>query len=181
MVRTSKLLIAFISALTLGSAAGPANIWLDVPFVKQPREGCGAAAIAMVIQYWMAHGAPRASAPVDVEAIQQALHSDRARGAFAADVARYFQQAGFRTFAFRGSWADLQQHLAEGRPVIVGIGPDGRSRALHYLVVTGLDQNIVLVNDPARRKLLKLRRSDFETAWKATDNWTLLALPQEVH
>ena len=48
-------------------------------------------------------------------------------------------------------------------------------------LVTGLDQNIVLVNDPARRKLLKLRRSDFETAWKATDNWTLLALPQEVH
>jgi len=31
-------------------AADPSGIWLDVPFVKQEKDGCGAASIAMVIQ-----------------------------------------------------------------------------------------------------------------------------------
>jgi hypothetical protein len=35
-----------------------------------------------------------------------------------------------------------------------------------------------LLNDPARRKLLKQDRSDFEKEWSATGQWTLLALPQ---
>jgi len=28
-----------------------ARVWLDVPFVKQEKDGCGAASIAMVMQY----------------------------------------------------------------------------------------------------------------------------------
>jgi len=33
-------------------AADPSGIWLDIPFVKQEKDGCGAASIAMVMQYW---------------------------------------------------------------------------------------------------------------------------------
>jgi uncharacterized protein YvpB len=52
---------------------------------------------------------------------------------------------------------------------------------LHYVVVTGLDwhKELVMVNDPAARKLLKQERSKFETEWKPTANWTLLAVPQQ--
>ncbi len=32
-------------------AADPAGIWLDVPFIAQEKDGCGAASIAMVMQY----------------------------------------------------------------------------------------------------------------------------------
>jgi hypothetical protein len=48
------------------------------------------------------------------------------------------------------------------------------------VVVTGLDrqQELVLKHDPAERKLLKQHRSDFEKEWKATGNWTLLAVPE---
>ena len=46
-------LLALAGAVgTWGQAASA--IWLDVPFVAQPREGCGAASIAMVMQYWAA-------------------------------------------------------------------------------------------------------------------------------
>jgi hypothetical protein len=47
-------------------------------------------------------------------------------------------------------------------------------------LVTGVDekQQIVLVNDPARRKLLPISRSDFEKSWDATNRWTLLAVPE---
>ena len=36
---------------------------------------------------------------------------------------------------------------------------------------------MVLVNDPAQRKLQKQDRSSFEREWTAAGKWTLLALP----
>ena len=33
-------------------AAQQPGVWLDVPFVRQEKNGCGAASIAMVMQYW---------------------------------------------------------------------------------------------------------------------------------
>ena len=92
---------------------------------------------------------------------------------------RYFQQHGFRTFAFAGEWKDLKEHLEKGRPLIVALKPGGSD--LHYVVVVGLDgqQGVVLKNDPAERKLLKQERSNFEKEWKAAGNWTLLAVPQQ--
>jgi uncharacterized protein YvpB len=92
---------------------------------------------------------------------------------------RYFQQHGFSTFSFRGEWKDLQQHLQKGRPLIVAMKPSGADPSLHYVVVVGIDweQELVLLNDPAQRKLLKKDRSAFEKQWSATGKWTLLVLP----
>jgi uncharacterized protein YvpB len=92
----------------------------------------------------------------------------------------YFQKHEFRTFSFRGDWELLEQHLQKGRPLIAALKPSGSDSSLHYVVVVGLDpkQNFLLLNDPARRKLLKQDRSDFEKQWSATGEWTLLAVPQ---
>ncbi len=74
---------------------------------------------------------------------------------------------------------ELAHHLERGRPLIVALRPTG-STSLHYAVVAGLDdaESVLLVNDPARRKLLKLDRGEFEKGWKDTQDWTLLALPR---
>jgi len=157
-------------------AAQQPGVWLDVPFVRQEKNGCGAASIAMVMQYWEHQQGEVASA--DAGEIQRALYSRQARGIYASDMERYFQQHGFRTFAFAGEWKDLNAYLEKGRPLIVALKTG--SSDLHYVVVTGLDgqQGVVLKNDPAERKLLKQDRSDFEKEWKAAGNWTLLAVPQ---
>jgi uncharacterized protein YvpB len=174
-------------------AAAPAGVWLDVPFVQQEKEGCGAASAAMVMQYWLrAQGKP-AGRDADVKQIQNALHSNAGHGIYASDLERYLQQHGFRTFAFAGSWDDLEHHLAKGRPLIVVLKPvalkpvalkPAGSAELHYVVVVGLDSeqtaelNVVLLNDPAQRKLLKQPRSTFEKQWIAAGRWLLLALPE---
>src|SRR5262249_5034403 len=103
------------------------------------------------------------------------------------DLERYLQQHGFHTFAFAGSWDDVEQHLAKGRPLIVALKPGGGAQ-LHYVVVVGLDSdesaapnsrlNIVLLNDPAQRKLLKQARATFERQWSGAGRWLLLALPE---
>jgi ABC-type bacteriocin/lantibiotic exporter with double-glycine peptidase domain len=151
-------------------------VWLDVPFERQEKNGCGAASIAMVMKYWQRQQGPPTAA--SAEEIQRVLYSRQVRGIRASDLERYLRQHRFRTFAIRGEWNDLQQHLGKGRPLIVALN-SGRG-ALHYVVVTGLDrqQEIVLKHDPAERKLLKQRRSDFEREWKAAGNWTLLAVPE---
>jgi ABC-type bacteriocin/lantibiotic exporter with double-glycine peptidase domain len=158
--------------------ADETGVWLDVPFVKQEKNGCGAASIAMIIQYWQHQQHQTASA--EANQIQNTLSSKGAHGVYATELERYLDEHGYRTFVFRGEWRDLNDHLRKGRPVIVALKPRGQSE-LHYVVIAGLDwtEDLILINDPAERKLLKQARFDFEKAWKATNNWTLLALPRE--
>ncbi|HXP16678.1 MAG TPA: C39 family peptidase [Terriglobales bacterium] len=175
VVRTSMLWLGACGALL---AASP-GVWLDVPFVKQEKDGCGAASIAMVVQYWQGQQHEPASPDSDPAEIQRALYSPKAHGIYASDMQRYFAQKGFRAFTIRAEWEDLRHHLDRGRPLIVALQPAGGA-PLHYVVVVGLDgeQGFIMVNDPAQRKLLKQDRPGFEREWSAAGNWTLLALPQ---
>ncbi len=154
--------LAAVLALT-----GQTGVWLDVPYVKQrDARGCGPAVLAMVLDYW--------KRPADPAEIERRLESND-RGVAAAEMERYLRDSGFRAFAFQGEWEDLRRHLERGRPLIVCLEQGGS--ALHYVVVAGLDWDSghVLVNDPARRKLLRIERTAFEKAWKG--RWTLLAVP----
>jgi ABC-type bacteriocin/lantibiotic exporter with double-glycine peptidase domain len=158
--------------------ADSAGMWLDVPFVQQQKNGCGAASIAMVMQYWQRQKGEPENPDADPVHIQRILYSDAVHGIYASDMERYFEHNGFRAFAFRGEWPDLHQHLSQGRPLIVALKP-GSGAPLHYVVVAGLDEEraLVLMNDPAQRKLLKANRPRFEQEWKAAERWTLLAVP----
>jgi ABC-type bacteriocin/lantibiotic exporter with double-glycine peptidase domain len=161
-------------------AAEDSGLWLDVPFVSQEKDGCGAASVAMVMQYWFKRQNRADSEIVDAAEIHRALYAPGARGVYASAMERYFKQRGFNTFAFRGEWEDLLNHLRKGRPLIVALKPSEAGAPLHYVVVAGLDPQagLVLLNDPARRKLLKQDRADFEKQWSGVNKWTLLALPQ---
>ena len=175
------VLVSFLGcAAQLASQEG-AGVWLEVPFVKQGKDGCGAAAIAMVLQYWHAHGAPVAPNRLDAEAIQKELYSAKARGIYASDVERYLKESGFRVFPLDGKWSDLQEQLKQGRPLIVSFRPGRNDNALHYAVVTGIDwqSGAIFLHDPARGKLLRIARTDFEKEWRADGNWMLLAVPEK--
>ena len=162
------------------------GIWLDVPFVKQEKYLCGAACISMVMQYWAKSDQVSESSELarpknipDINEIGQAVYSKEAKGVFGKDMQRYFHEHGFQTFTFKAEWVDLVNHLSKGRPLIVCLKLNEESSPFHYVVVTGLDQQqgLILINDPAQRKLLKVNRAGFEKAWNLTSNWTLLALP----
>jgi len=152
--------LAVSAALAVAVGAEPSVVWLDVPFVKQEKNGCGAASAAMLTQYWRLSAHPQAL-------LEQA-----------SELQRYLESAGLQTFVFRGNWTDLQENLSAGRPLIACVKPGNR---LHYVVVAGLDsgRDLVLVNDPAVRKLIKVNRATFEKQWSATDHWTLLGVPRQ--
>jgi ABC-type bacteriocin/lantibiotic exporter with double-glycine peptidase domain len=175
----AKAIVCLLCCCGVVLAADPAGAWLDVPFIKQEKDGCGAASIAMVMQYWQKQQGSATSESAEAAHILRKLYSAPANGIYASDLESYLKQNGFQTFSFAGSWGDLKQHVEKGRPLIVATKPAGAA-PLHYMVVTGVDwkRQLVLVNDPAGRKLLKMDRPTFEKQWSAAGSWTLLAVPQ---
>jgi ABC-type bacteriocin/lantibiotic exporter with double-glycine peptidase domain len=175
--RLFALLVLILSPALLAENSG---LWLDVPFVRQEKQGCGSAVVSMLMQYWIGQNGADPAAAAQEKTIQAALYSPAAKGVYGSDMERYLHKAGFSTFRFAGDWSDLQQHLSKGRPLIVCLQPKSPHDPLHYVVVTGLgrNQDSVLLNDPARGKLIKENGERFEKEWKATGHWTLLVLPQ---
>jgi predicted double-glycine peptidase len=158
-------------------AAAGVNVWLDVPFVRQQKQGCGPATVAMVMEYWQQRLHQPAHA-IDAAEILRELPPGR-HGVTATAMVSYFEQHDYRAFAYAGDWGNLGQELGKGRPLIAALKPSGEEE-LHYVVVAGVDdaEQVVLLNDPAERKLLKEGRAQFEREWKTTGNWTLLAVPR---
>jgi ABC-type bacteriocin/lantibiotic exporter with double-glycine peptidase domain len=152
--------------------------WIDVPFVRQVRAGCGPAAIAMVMQYWVRHEPGLDAVAADAERINEALPAS-ARGTFGNDLKAYLETHGFSAFVFNGEPKDLDHHLAKGRPLVVCLAPKGSDGPLHYVVVVGAGTSEIVFNDSARGKLIREGREAFLEQWKATGNWALLAVPRQ--
>jgi len=134
----------------------------------------------MVMSYWEKKQGRTATSAADSEKIQAALLLAAAGGIPASMMQQYFQNSGYRTFAFQGEWSDLEHHLQQGRPLIVSLKPTGVHGPLHYVVVVGVDseRGYVFVNDPAQQKMLRISREGFESEWNPAHNWVLLAVPR---
>jgi len=178
--------LRFIFALLLVAAAGAglalaadsAALWIDVPYIAQAKDGCGSASISMVMQYW--ENKSGLAVPADAKTIQSALFSPSDGGILASKMQAYFRESGYRAFAFQGAWSDLEHHIQQGRPLIVGLKASGPHEPFHYVVVVGIDsaRGYIFVNDPARQKMQRISRQGFESEWSYTRNWTLLAVPR---
>ena len=70
---------AFLLAGACLYAAEGSAVWLDVPFVKQEKNACGAASIAMVMQFWQHQQRLLPNADADEARIQLDESRDEAR------------------------------------------------------------------------------------------------------
>jgi len=178
----TKAVLCFLLLGLAGVAELRANsgFWLDVPFIKQQKNLCGAACISMVLQYWGRLEKREPAAPVpSQDEIAQVLLAKETTAIQGTAMQRYFEEHGFQAFIFKGEWRELEHHLSKGRPLIACLEANRKGAPGHYVVVAGIDssQGLILINDPAQRKLLKMSRSNFEKSWQPTTHWTLLALP----
>lgn len=174
------LLLVSAAYAALPLAAETPALWIDVPFVPQVKDGCGSASISMVLQYWAAKNGQASPDFADAEKIQETLFSPAEGGIAASRMEAYFQQSGYRTFAFQGDWSDLKHHLEQGRPLIVSLKSSEPYGPLHYVVVVGIDsqRGYLFVNDPAQQKMLRISRQGFESEWSPAHHWTLLVVPR---
>lgn len=177
------VLLTSAAAIPQAASPAPAGLWLDVPYIHQEKDGCGSAALAMLLQYWNSKQGNVPPERSDPQAIQEQLYSHAAHGVYASAMEAYLRESGFDVFAFRGEWKDLPHHISAGRPLLVSLRAS-RGAALHYAVVAGVepeqpgDSGVVLLNDSARGKLFRMSRVDFEKEWRGAENWMLLAVPK---
>lgn len=164
-----------VPVLSCVLAAAPSNERLNVPFIHQQKNGCGAASVAMVAQYWEGQSAASA-ATLSAEKVYQDLYDSNRKGILLVDMRRYLQEQGFQAFTIRGQVADLQQHVDKGRPIIVGLKP-GKSKRIHFAVLLGFEGDHVWLNDPTKKKATRQKQTDFVNQWAAGDRWMLLASP----
>ncbi len=140
---------------------------IEVPYLPQSEDLCGGAAAAMVFRYWGDRHA---------DAQQFATLVDRRAGGIAesvlvADVIR----RGWDADRFSGSIERLRQEIARGRPVTLLI--QDRPRRYHFVVAIGVDDDTVILHDPARGPARRLTHSALLRAWQPTGLWSLVISP----
>lgn len=141
---------------------------LNVPFVPQAKDTCGAASLTMVLRYW---GAEVTHDEIAGELLEAELH-----GIPGSRLAQFARTRGFDAFTYKGDLAQLRDFVAKGRPLIVAWGL-GRDR-FHNVVVIGIEDGdgAVIVNDPARGPGRRIPRGTFDKRWAKADYWTLLVM-----
>jgi predicted double-glycine peptidase len=144
-----------------------ARVQLDVPYLSQTEAMCGGAAVAMLFRYW---GETRAD-------IQQfaALADKRAGGIPEQALVDAVAGRGWQTRRFAGSMDFLGEQLHRGRPVVILI--QDRLGRYHFVVVTGLTDNGVIVHDPAWGPSRHMSVARLLRDWRPTGFWSLLILP----
>src|SRR6266404_7638288 len=76
--------------------------WLDVPYVAQTGAGCGAASIAMVMQYWIRQQPGLDSGAADADRIYRLLSREPGKVISGQALKRYLEGQGFAAFVFDG-------------------------------------------------------------------------------
>src|SRR5579864_4431967 len=102
--RILGLVLLSVAGVAFALAGETPSLWIDVPFVAQAKNGCGSAAIAMVMEYWEKKTGRNAGDAPDAGKIQAALYSPREEGIPASAMRKYFESVGYQTFTFAGDW-----------------------------------------------------------------------------
>ena len=142
---------------------------LDVPYVPQSEALCGGAVLAMVLRYWGKSGV----LAEDFAALAEPEHSGIRAGVLVKAVEAY----GWTALLLRATPAEVQDHLARGRPVIALIGTGSGSH--HYVVLVAWANGWVILHDPNVGPFRAMRDGEFATAWSGSDNSALLILPSQ--
>jgi predicted double-glycine peptidase len=158
------MLTTLTAALSLA-----ASLAIDVPYLPQTDALCGGAAAAMVFRYW-------GDMHADVQ--QFAPLVDHRAGGIASDVlTSAIRSRGWRTARIDGSLEALEARVRDGEPVIVLL-PD-RGKLYHYVVVTSVGDDAIVVHDPAWGPSRSIRAPEFERAWQAAHYWSLVIRPPD--
>lgn len=164
--------------LLFASLCAAQTVALEVPFVRQQKNGCGAASVAMVMRYWQQHPASAHSEVPSPEEVYARLYEPGLKGIQLAGMKRYLEEHGYRAYTLHGEWTDLADHLSKGRPVIVALKPGSR-KPMHFAVVSGATKKDVLLNDPTKKKAGRMARGKFDAQWSRADRWILVAAPAQ--
>ena len=122
---------ALLAGALLVSCAAPEQgvHLLDVPFLEQPPDRCGTAAVAMVVRFY--------GISPDMEALDRNIHIPALAGSIPALLAEGARRQGLDAEVRRCTEREIHALIAEGFPLIVMLAPVGKELRGHFVVATG--------------------------------------------
>ena|SRR5688572_27008872 len=151
------------------------SILLPVPHIVQRQRGeCLAACAQMALRYM--------GYPVDYGRLLKLLRIKSGMGTLASNI-RHLETLKLNIIFQQGSFDQLQDHLQQNHPCITFIYTGELSYWLegvnHAVVVVGLDDQNIYVNDPAfPTGPLEVNRGEFDLAWLEWDEQYAVLMPQ---
>jgi ABC-type bacteriocin/lantibiotic exporter with double-glycine peptidase domain len=148
---------------------------LAVPHIPQRQQGeCLAACAAMVLTYL--------GLSVTYDQLLQLLRVNWF-GTPASNI-RELENLGLTVFYQQGILADITGHLSNNRPCIAflqtGELPYWDEAIDHAVVVVGMDEQSIFLNDPAFPNApIQVSQGDFDLAWLERDEFYATFTPQE--
>lgn len=179
----SKILILLVALLLQGCATSPKTDALlkdhagiaenaklkDVPFIKQSKNHCGPASLAMILEFNKRN--------VDLKELSSQMMTPAARGTYATDLVTAVRRQGMIAIRIN----DLKSLLTEvsaGNPVLVFQNMGfGFMPKWHYAVVVGhdLDGPDIILHS-GKKKFKKMDMRFFERTWSMTDYWGIVVI-----
>lgn len=155
-----------------GSSDQDNAFFIDVPFIKQEKNLCGAASLAMVLRYWGKN--------ISQYSIADEIYDKKKRGIESEALKSFAEEKGFLAFIYKAELENIKENIKKGRPLIVAVSSEAPS-GFHYLVLVGFDEDrsLVVVNDPYSYKMREMKSAEFIDRWRESENWTLLVLPKQ--
>ncbi|MBI5053051.1 MAG: C39 family peptidase, partial [Chloroflexi bacterium] len=121
------------------------KLLLPVTHFKQAqRADCIAACAKMVLDY--------IEKPINYDRLLRILRVNPDYGTVASNILR-LKEVGVDVLYSRGSLEDIRSHLADNRPCIAFVNTDElpywHERGGHAVVVIGIDDDLIYLNDPS--------------------------------
>ena len=144
------------------------SVLLPVPHVPQRQPGeCLAVCAAMMLLHL--------GLPVSYNRLLKRLRVKTDLGAPISNV-RYLEKLGVTVIYRQGTWTDLLNHLTNGQPCLIPVDTDELPYwpvdSNHAVLLIGLDDDYVYLNDPAfSNGPLQVSRGDFDLAWLERDEY----------
>jgi tetratricopeptide (TPR) repeat protein len=142
-----------------------ATIIADVPFYRQTKYNCGAAALATVYDFL--------DVPQTVEEISKRIYNREQKGSLNLQLLIDAREQGLTATMYSGSFQQIKDAVDEEIPLILMISAGGDS--LHYVVAVGYegdDLATILVHD-GYEPHKKYKRDILDSQWRATGYCTI--------
>ncbi len=148
---------------------------LPVPHVRQRNSGECLAACAMMVLAYLGFS-------ITYGRLLKLLRVRKQIGAPASNI-RSLEQLGINVIYKQGTLAELHSHLTNGLPCITFVNtgelPHWETDSDHAVVVVGLDNEYIYLNDPEFPNVpIQVTHGDFDLAWLDWDEFYAVLRPR---